>query len=74
MKMDEIKNLPEEELKLRLEDTLEELHNLRFQHSTHQLDNPLRIRTIRRDVARLKTLLHEKEVAAKGEEERISSN
>ena len=74
MKMDEIKNLPDEELKLRLEDALEELHNLRFQHSTHQLDNPLRIRTVRRDVARLKTLLHEKELAVKDQDERVPSS
>ncbi len=59
MKMDEIKQLPVEELKLRLEDALEELGNLRFQHSTHQLDNPLRLRSLRRDVARMKTVLHE---------------
>ncbi len=59
MKMDEIKQLPVEELKLRLEDALEELGNLRFQHSTHQLDNPLRLRSLRRDVARIRTVLHE---------------
>ncbi len=59
MKMDEIKQLPVEELKLRLEDTLEELGNLRFQHSTHQLDNPLRLRSLRRDVARIQTVLNE---------------
>ena len=65
MKIEEIRNLSKDELNLRLEDALEELHNLRFQHSTHQLDNPLRIRTARRDVARLKTLLHKKELETK---------
>jgi large subunit ribosomal protein L29 len=62
LKISELRNLPKEELELRLEDALEEIHNLRFQHSTHQLDNPLRIRTARRDVARLKTLLRQKEI------------
>jgi large subunit ribosomal protein L29 len=66
LKIEEIRNLSAEELELRLEDALEELHNLRFQHSTHQLDNPLRIRIARRDVARLKTLLHQKELEGKG--------
>ena len=59
MKMDEIKQLSQEDLKTSLEDALEELANLRFQHSTHQLDNPLRIRSVRRDIARLKTVIHE---------------
>lgn len=62
MKIDEIIQLPETEIRQRLEDSLEELQNLRFQHATHQLDNPLRIRSVRRDVARLKTILHEIEL------------
>lgn len=62
MKIDEIIQLPEAEIKQRLEDSLEELQNLRFQHATHQLDNPLRIRTLHRDIARLKTVLREIEL------------
>jgi len=62
MKIDEIIQLPEAEVKQRLEDSLEELQNLKFQHATHQLDNPLRIRTVRRDIARLTTVLHEIEL------------
>jgi large subunit ribosomal protein L29 len=62
MKTDEIVQLPEEEIKQRLEDSLDELQNLKFQHATHQLDNPLRIRTVRRDIACLKTVLHEIEL------------
>lgn len=62
MKLDEIIQLPETEIRQRLEDSLEELQNLRFQHATHQLDNPLRIRSVRRDIARLKTILHEIEL------------
>lgn len=62
MKIDEIKQLPVEELQQRLEDTTEELQNLRFQHATHQLDNPLRLRALRKDIARLKTVLKEYEL------------
>lgn len=62
MKMEEIKQLSLDDLKLKLEDSVEELENLIFQHSTHQLDNPLRIRTVRRDIARLKTVIHEYEL------------
>lgn len=62
MKMDEIKQLPMVEIKQRLEDTLEELQNLRFQHATHQLDNPLRLQTLKKDVARFKTVIREHEL------------
>lgn len=66
MKVEELKGLSIKDLQYRLEDTLEELHNLRFQHSTHQLDNPLRIRTVRKDVARIKTLLRKNELESEG--------
>ncbi len=59
MKMEEIKQLSLDELEIRLEDAHEEYENLRIQHSTHQLDNPLKIRMVRRDIARLKTVMHE---------------
>lgn len=63
MKMDEIRQLDIDEVKIRLEDSLEEMENLRFLNSTHQLDNPLRIRGLRRDIARLKTILREHEIS-----------
>ncbi|MBN1155866.1 50S ribosomal protein L29 [candidate division KSB1 bacterium] len=59
MRMEEINTLPEAEIRQRLEDILEEIQNLNFQHATRQLDNPLKIRMLRKDVARLKTVLHE---------------
>ena len=65
MKMDEIKQLSFEDLKLRLEDAVVELENLHFQHSTHQLDNPLRLRTVRKDIARLKTVIREYELGVR---------
>jgi large subunit ribosomal protein L29 len=62
MKMDEIRQLSIDEVEMRLEDALEEMSNLRFQHSTRQLDNPLRIRTLRKEIARLKTILCESQL------------
>ena len=64
MKMDEIRQLTIDEVKISLEDAQEEMENLRFLHSTHQLDNPLRLRMIRKDVARLRTVLRENEPSA----------
>jgi large subunit ribosomal protein L29 len=61
MKMYEIKELPKADLELKLRDLVEEYSNLRFQHATHQLDNAVRLRTIRRDIARLRTVLSEME-------------
>lgn len=72
MKMHEIKELTKDEVELRLQDSVEELYNLRFQHAVHQLDNPLRVRDVRRDIARLRTVLNEFELGIrerKGQEE-----
>ena len=59
MKMEELKQLSQEDLNLKLEDLQEEYTNLLLQHSTRQLDNPLRIRSVRKDIARVKTILRE---------------
>ncbi len=67
IKMEEIKQLPLEELKIRLRDVEEELENLRFQLALRQLDNPLKIRAIRRDRARLKTVIREYELSTRKE-------
>ncbi|MGH2749245.1 MAG: 50S ribosomal protein L29 [Actinomycetota bacterium] len=58
----EIKELSTEEIREKLEETKEELFNLRFQHATGQLDNYRRLRELRKDVARVKTLLREREL------------
>ena len=50
-----------DELKKRLAEEEENLANLQFQHSTSQLESPIRVRHVRRDIARIKTLLREKE-------------
>jgi len=64
MKMDEIRQLNIDEIKIRLEDAMEEMENLRFLNSTHQLDNPMRIPMLRKDIARLKTVIRENELGA----------
>jgi large subunit ribosomal protein L29 len=64
----ELRDLPEEELRARLESSKEELFNLRFQLATGQLDNPMRIKEVRHEVARLMTLLTERREAAEEED------
>ena len=62
MKPNEIREMSVEEVVRQLRDTEEELSNLRFQLSTKQLASPIRVRLVRREVARLKTILHEHEL------------
>lgn len=61
MKMSEIRDLSVQELKRRLSDEEESLANLRFQLSTSQLESPIKVRTVRRDIARIMTLIRQKE-------------
>ena len=60
MKVLELKDLSIDELKRRLSDEMENLANLRFQLATSQLESPIRVRTVRKDIARIKTVLGEK--------------
>jgi large subunit ribosomal protein L29 len=62
MKPREIRELDNAELLRRLEAFQEELFNLRFQYATRQLANHARIRDVRRDAARIRTVLHEREL------------
>jgi large subunit ribosomal protein L29 len=57
------KDLSIEELNEKMVERVEELENLRLQQSTQQLSNPLRIRFVRRDIARLKTIIHRHELS-----------
>jgi large subunit ribosomal protein L29 len=59
----ELRELPEAELRSRLDSAKEELFNLRFQLATGQLDNAMRIKEVRREAARILTILHERELA-----------
>jgi large subunit ribosomal protein L29 len=58
----ELRELPDEELVERIESAKEELFNLRFQLATGQLDNTARLKELRHDVARLATVLREREI------------
>ncbi len=58
----ELRELPDDELYLRIESAKEELFNLRFQLATGQLDNTARLKELRHDVARLATVLREREI------------
>ncbi|MGH9282880.1 MAG: 50S ribosomal protein L29 [Acidimicrobiales bacterium] len=60
----ELHDLTVDELETRLTEAKQELFNLRFQHVTGQLDNPARLGQLRRDVARMHTILREHEIAA----------
>jgi large subunit ribosomal protein L29 len=64
MKASEIRALTTDELKRKLDDTYQELLNLRLQVSTGQQKNTARLTQLRRDIARLKTVLREREIAA----------
>ena len=61
---DELRDLPDEELEVRLAEAKDELFNLRFQLVTGQLDNPMRINVMRKQVARIMTVIRERELEA----------
>jgi large subunit ribosomal protein L29 len=63
MKPVELRELSLEELKKRLVDEEQNLANLRFQLATSQLESPIKVRTVRRDIARLQTFIRQKELA-----------
>jgi large subunit ribosomal protein L29 len=58
----ELRELPDEELYTRIDSAKEELFNLRFQVATGQLDNTARLKELRHDVARIATVLREREI------------
>ena len=65
MRADELRNLTDAELEQKLGEFKEELFNLRFQHATAQLNNPMRIKEVRRIIARIKTIMRERELGLK---------
>lgn len=64
MRASEIRNLSQIEIGRRLDEAYQELFNLRFQYATGQLKNTSRLSQVRREVARLRTILRERELAA----------
>jgi large subunit ribosomal protein L29 len=63
MKAFEIRNMTDQEVKTKLEETYEEMFNLRFQRAVGQAKDTNRVKMLKRDVARLKTILNERQAA-----------
>jgi large subunit ribosomal protein L29 len=66
MKPADVRELTTDELTARIEQLQEELFRLRFRRATMEIENPMLLRTIKRDVARLKTVLRERELSSGG--------
>ena len=66
MKIFEIREIPVAELAKRIKDEEENLVHLKFQKATSQLESPIKIRMVRRDIAKMKTVLHEREMKQAG--------
>ena len=67
MKASEIRDLSSDEIRQKLDESTEELFNLRFQHATDQLENPMRLGHVKRDIARMMTVVKERELTSSGE-------
>ena len=70
----ELRELTDDELVLRLRESKEELFNLRFQMATGQMDNNRRLRTVRRDIARIYTVMHERELGLSGSPDAVAGS
>jgi large subunit ribosomal protein L29 len=70
MKAGDVRSLSPEERQQKLVEMKQELFNLRFQHATGQLENPQRLKQIKRDVARVQTIIREEESSARETESR----
>ena len=66
MKTGEIREMTVDEIDARINQLQEELFRLRFRSATQELENPMLLRTLRKDVARLKTVLRERELLSEG--------
>jgi large subunit ribosomal protein L29 len=62
MKIEKMRDLTELELNNELKKLKNELFNLRFQHVTGQLENPIKMRDVKKEIARVKTIIREKEL------------
>ena len=65
MKINEIRDLTTEELQLKVSELKKELFNLRFSLATNNLDNPMKISSVKKDIAKIMTVIREREI--KGE-------
>lgn len=64
MKASEIRELSIDELQVKLKDLKQELFNLRFQLAVNQLENPMRISAVKKDIARISTILRQRELSS----------
>ena len=62
--LNKIREMSDVELNKKLEDLKEDLFNLRFQHAINQLDNPMRLKAVRKEIAVIKTIIRERELKA----------
>ncbi len=62
VKAREIREMSDDELKKSLDDSKDELFKLKFQLATGQLDNPMRIKEVKRDIARVRTIMRQREL------------
>ena len=62
MKANEVRKMSPTELETKLSDLKKDLFTLRMQHATNQLDNPIRISQVKKDIARVKTIIREKQL------------
>ena len=65
MKANEVRTMSAAELENKLKDLEKDLFNLRLQHATNQLDNPIRIAEVKKDLARVKTIIREQQLAGR---------
>ena len=65
MKANEIRKMSAAELDTKLADLKKDLYQLRLQHATNQLDNPVKIAEVKKDIARVKTLIREQQLAGR---------
>ena len=65
MKANEVRKMSVSELEAKLGELKKDLFNLRLQHATNQLDNPIRIAQVKKDIARVKTIIREQQLAGR---------
>ena len=65
MKANEVRKMSAAELEAKLGDLTKDLFQLRLQHATNQLDNPIKIAEVKKDIARVKTIIREQQLAGR---------
>ena len=60
--LENIREMNDEDLQARMKNLKEELFNLRFQHAINQLDNPMRLKSVKKEIAIIKTIVRENEI------------